>query len=609
MVLNPFVIFSTGVIQKAEMPLNDFLEKLNKIFYRTAHSSAQAQDKAFYDENNVEVNSARDLSEDETIIRSANGDHYADSNLHKAQRLHEDLLRIEGEIRESMDQLMEARNDKDTLIKESPFLFVREHTVRNNRILFFFLALVEFSINWVVFADLLGLKITARNIPDISLCITVFGMSFVAFISLVVLSEKFIKSQTIIQRCMWALSILCASLILSLIRNSFVNGLQGSGMYSPSWFSPEQILLLLCIPAVSIFAALAKEKYTIALNDINVFKSKSLQINRLIEVFQNRLNNLKNEREMLIEKLQVLIEEYRIGYQNAQRERRENARRRIAMQIKEQNIQKLQQGKLTEYELWYTWWARRRQRKQERSIRPVRALMPIAVTMLCALFLFSGCTNNSRNRFNLVVVGDRSSSANEYSCTKDIIQNLALAWLEKADESDGGMLRIYLVGTNFDDTPLFFSAEYPDHFQGPILEHKNAWKKEFVNRLSGILSSLPINRGSAIAEAIARASITNPEPGHTMFVVASDLREVNSTFNFEKRVPTFEAFSRWIDEKSIHPHFDSTVSVCVIGVHPNSPANTSKMTAKNYDSLVDIWEKIFHKWGTTAKITETTDNY
>jgi hypothetical protein len=25
--------------------------------------------------------------------------------------------------------------------------------------------------------------------------------------------------------------------------------------------------------------------------------------------------------------------------------------------------------------------------------------------------------------------------------------------------------------------------------------------------------------------------------------------------------------------------------------------------------LVDIWEKIFHKWGTTAKITETTDNY
>jgi len=59
----------------------------------------------------------------ETIIRSANGDHYADSNLHKAQRLHEDLLRIEGEIRESMDQLMEARNDKDTLIKESPFLF------------------------------------------------------------------------------------------------------------------------------------------------------------------------------------------------------------------------------------------------------------------------------------------------------------------------------------------------------------------------------------------------------------------------------------------------------------------------------------------------------
>jgi len=30
--LNPFVIFSTGVIQKAEMPLNDFLEKLNKYF-------------------------------------------------------------------------------------------------------------------------------------------------------------------------------------------------------------------------------------------------------------------------------------------------------------------------------------------------------------------------------------------------------------------------------------------------------------------------------------------------------------------------------------------------------------------------------------------------
>jgi hypothetical protein len=205
----------------------------------------------------------------------------------------------------------------------------------------------------------------------------------------------------------------------------------------------------------------------------------------------------------------------------------------------------------------------------------------------------------------MMVLCDRSSSANGYSCTPENIEAAGRMWVQKADEAGGGKFEIFLIDSGFDATPVIFSDAYPAWFPGPITSHKNKWRVEFLHKLKGV--HLPTNRGSAIAEAICRCSLRIPRDGETVVYVMSDMREVNDTFNLEKQVPIESEFICWLEANAIMPKFSGSTRVVVCGMHPYSPDGTSIMTAKNYNKLLTLWQAVFRKWGVRATVSEECD--
>jgi hypothetical protein len=121
----------------------------------------------------------------------------------------------------------------------------------------------------------------------------------------------------------------------------------------------------------------------------------------------------------------------------------------------------------------------------------------------------------------------------------------------------------------------------------------------------GVVDSLPQNGGSAIAEAIYRASLRLPASGNCTIVVYSDLREVNGEFDFERRIPSYVEFRRWLDANGIKPEFPERTSLEVVGISPYSGPNTSRLTAKNYKKTIELWEQVFSEWKVNASISET----
>ncbi|MHB8174776.1 MAG: hypothetical protein ACYDFU_10010, partial [Nitrospirota bacterium] len=107
-------------------------------------------------------------------------------------------------------------------------------------------------------------------------------------------------------------------------------------------------------------------------------------------------------------------------------------------------------------------------------------------------------------------------------------------------------------------------------------------------------------------EAIYRSTLRLHD-GETTIFVLSDMREVNETFNFERRPPSESAFLNWITANDIKPVFKGPTKIIVCGLHPYAPGNTSPMTIRNYDRLLKLWQAVFKKWGVRATISENYD--
>ena len=152
---------------------------------------------------------------------------------------------------------------------------------------------------------------------------------------------------------------------------------------------------------------------------------------------------------------------------------------------------------------------------------------------------------------------------------------------------------------------MFFSATYPDRFPGPVMLHKRKWNNDFLRTLSERTKSLPSNMGSSIAEAIFRASLRSMRDGQNEFYILSDMRQQNSTFNFERRVPSGRAFACWLRSQGMVPKWGESTLITICGMHPYTPNNTSKMTSQNYNALVKVWQVVFTDWHVSATFSET----
>jgi len=236
------------------------------------------------------------------------------------------------------------------------------------------------------------------------------------------------------------------------------------------------------------------------------------------------------------------------------------------------------------------------------------ALKPVLVASIIIplLFLLFGCGYyGNRGGANDEVIADQSTSLGGHHLSGADLAQIGSAWVDRAERMGGGRFEILIVGKSFDDVPVFFSQEYPSKFPAPISQSKVEWRKVFINRLAEIADSLPGDGGSAIAEAIYRASLRVPTSGQSRILLHSDLREVNREFDFERIVPTYADFSRWLEANGITPAFSESTRLQVVGVHPYSGPNTSKLTAKNYDETIRLWQQVFRKWKVNASISET----
>jgi hypothetical protein len=294
--------------------------------------------------------------------------------------------------------------------------------------------------------------------------------------------------------------------------------------------------------------------------------------------------------------LQEIIQEYTGHYQKTQDERSK-------LLAQWESFSRWCEAYLAEYRLAYLYW---NGRTEKRFVVPklVKAL-PIALILAYLLF-FAGCkTVEAESSFNLLLLCDRSSSASEFSCTAETIQKAGALWIKRADEEGGGIFEAYLIDNGFDSTTLIFSISYPNRFPSPVTRNKKAWKDDFFRRLSEETKKLPTSRGSGIVEAIYRASLRIPDKEKTLFYIASDMREVNALFNFEKKVLSLQEFRQWLESKRIRPKFRDSTQIIICGLHPYTPSDTSRMTTENYERLLHLWLGVFEKWGLKPQISET----
>jgi len=228
----------------------------------------------------------------------------------------------------------------------------------------------------------------------------------------------------------------------------------------------------------------------------------------------------------------------------------------------------------------------------------------VIIFVACCLL---SCTHPAPDPINVALLLDCSSSVSEGrgSIEGDILQ-IGMWWAEQGMRRDGGSFEVMIIGRGIDDVTLFFSKRCPDEFRAPVYESKRQWLKDFQAELRGLPSRLPTDQGSAVLEAIFRASHRLSESnGEKILIIYSDFRQVNRDFNFEVSIPDMTMLKRWLRQQNLTPELNG-IRLLVIGFKPYPPnATTPKITPEEYGKLYNLWSSLFEEWGVKVKMSET----
>ena len=539
---------------------------------------------------------AEDIS-DERALPLNKGELYANILRKKATRIIEEISRLDLEIRNALESLQDLQEKQNKLLEHTPDYHFARREALINMIGFLFVAIGEIGPLFVLFSDIFGLdpmKLSRELVKHpLSIFFTIcLSVSFFAMTLLT--AEMAFRSK---HRALWVLALALIAYLTARLRASQTVSM-GEAEITP-------VLLTLLFMIIGFALPLAAAFFYITWQEARKLTGLADSMARRLAEEETRVNNSFKEttrnRETAEKELEGLIEEYIRHYQKAQEERK----RTVAAW---ERHRRWTEAYLADVKLAYLFWQGWRQRRENIS-REVKKLLQITGVLFLALAVSLGSIRvaYAEATFNIVALCDRSTSANQYSCTPDILSSLGQLWIRKADDAGGGTFELFLIDQSFDTTTVLFSATYPDHFPGPVSMHKKKWKNEFLRDLSVKLKDLPSKTGSAIIEAIHRASLRMPDAGETVIYVLSDMREVNGAFNFEKRVPTEKEFSRWLKKEAIEPRFKEVNNIVVCGIHPYTPEDTSRMTTQNYDQLLKLWQGIFKTWGVRASLSESCD--
>ncbi len=576
------------IAHKGGLALNEFID----IKEKTLKSRAPDGESPFYlsiqpDGSTVRtetVKEEKDIS-DEQALRKKQGNIYSNLKQRLVTQIIESISQAEMEIRDAATSLNEIRKAHDEILKTTPNHHLLKQDALRSFLVCLLIGLGDAVSLFYLFCDFWGVDLARMFFYSTSALFTLF-FTFAFVVASVLIAHQALSKKSFL----WFACLAVLAVIIGKMRTVQGAVIEGNAMDNSFW----QALYTAISFILPISAAFFFKRWNEISEKTGKVESEIRRLNEQEQACLERLNEANSERQRSLNELDKITKEYVKHYERAlsKKERLETAWERHARYV---------EGYLADLKFAFLFWKGWQSIKTSVS-KPVKALIKIAT--LLSIFILFAYPAYADDRFNILVVCDRSSSAQEFSCSSESLEDAGRFWTERADQAGGGSFEVFLVDRGFDTTSVLFSESYPPRFPGPVTVNKKKWKNKFLQNLSEKTPSLPVNKGSAIVEAVHRASLRIPDEGETLIYVLSDMREVNKSFNFERQVPSEREFLNWLDRKAIKPKFKDSTKLVACGVHPYTPDNTGKMTTQNYEQLLRLWQAAFDKWGVRASISE-----
>jgi len=583
--------------EKAEVPLKDLIETKAPILDLRAPEGRQP---VFYSVQNDGVLVKTELEQqegdisDELALRFRMGNAFSNLHQQRATSTLEDISRHEMQIRDLADSLQEQAEKRDELLRNSADYHFAKREALKNMVIFFITAFGESGAMFFLFADFFGidsLKISSAALKHpVSVLLTVcLTISF--FVATLRIAEQVLCSE---RRAPWFAGLIGIALLIGgmrAIQSAAVQETDFNLFIMASFYTTIGIILPLA-------AAYSARNWQEASQVAGLVDSTDMRLAEQVLSYNSRLREVNTARTRLNSQLDQLTDQYVKHYQSAVQKKEQLIKDR-------ESHHRYVEAYLAELRFAYIFWAGWHARGMAMPKAVKKGFQIAALLLIILIVSLSSChMAYAESQFNLLAVCDRSSSASGISCTSETLKDAGIYWIGRADEAGGGKFEVFLIDQGFDTAVILFSAEYPEKFPGPVSMHKKKWRNTFLQRLTDAIESLPTNKGSAVVEAIYRASLRIPDGGETLLYVMSDMRQQNTVFNFEKNVPSEKEFLRWLEISSIKPTIKASTNILVCGIHPYTPAQTSRMTTENYDRLLKLWRSVFTQWGVKADINE-----
>lgn len=530
---------------------------------------------------------------DELALRAETGDKYADTLQKKAQKVIEKLSTCELDIRATSEAIEDEKQRRNIQVRSTYEVSLKRTEALSSLALFAILALGEIGAVFTLFADFFGIdptRLSRAFLKEPTAFLVALLPSFGFFIASLLIAEMALTGK---RRSSWIIALGFLAIAIGWMRGRQIFALQDE-MTVGAWLMP--FIFSFTAFSFPLAAAYFLNRWRAASTVVAKDNAKLKGLEALKRTYEEKLEKNEQHLTQVEKEFDRLIAEYVSHYQKAQREKEKQ-------KSKWEEYARFNESYLAELHIAYRFWNgwKRTEIKQGRSAGS--KYLP-AVLAFISLGGFSQPVLASEG-LNLIAICDRSSSAGEYACSKGNLEKAAKLWIGQAGEVGSGIFEVVIIDSGFDSAEIAFSEKYPERFPGPVTLNKRKWTGQFMERLAKMIEGLPENKGSAIIEAIYRASLRIPQNGTTQVYILSDMRQVNGAFNFERKVPGKVEFIKWLDSKSIKSKFSPETRLTACGLHPYTPDNTtSRMTTENYEKLVDLWTEVFKKWGVQAEISE-----
>lgn len=512
-----------------------------------------------------------DLS-DKSIVERANGTNYAEILQIDVARAAEEISRQEIAIMDGNEDIKDARIKQDELRSATPdYPSNKDESVRNFGWFILFslgevTALFLFFSDWMGYSDPMKIGTEIQRHPwgllfPAILTVSYFGMTLWV-------AENALAAQSPIKRAFWYGCLVALALITGILRTIQTQAVSDQSMNAG-------ILIPTMFTAMGIVLPWAAAKFAVARRTaLKLVKQTDSAMSRLAEqedVYKQRLQEAVKARKRAMKQRNDFRDEYRKGYQKVQAHLRKTQRNLAGARLAFSNGVSI--------------------------LGPVKKFA-IGLSIIAAILLLVGSISHAdEGKYNLKVLCDTSYSDQARSCTPTMLEKAGQYWVNKADDRGGGKFELFLIDKNFGTTELIFSESFPESFKGPVSIHKKQWREAFLQRLAQVSSRLPAGKGSNVAEAIFRSSIS-PEEGTTTLLILSDMLQVGGKWDFQKSIPSQQDFLKSLDKNSIRPTFKNGTRVIVSGLLVRN------MTPESYERLIKIWQATFVHWGLKASFYE-----